>query len=60
LAQRWAAIATVHDQQVPARLDLALLDKKGDAQGSFAGRGSKRPVGWADIPCPEHAHRPGL
>jgi peroxiredoxin len=34
VAQHWVGFATVHDQQVPVRLDLS-IDKKGRAQGSF-------------------------
>jgi len=39
LAQHWVGIATVHDQQVPVHLDLAVLDQQGDAQGSFTNAG---------------------
>jgi thiol-disulfide isomerase/thioredoxin len=35
VAQHWVGFATVHDQQVPVRLDLSVVTKNGKAQGSF-------------------------
>ncbi len=38
-AQHWVGTATVHDQQVPVRLDLSVAANDGKAQGSFVNAG---------------------